>query len=67
MRAQLLFEICRLLEDPSIPESSVDDLGWALVETDTDFEPMLEAISGLHESVLDTDPTRREMRVGDAR
>ena len=62
MQARLLFDICYLLADPSILESSVEDLGWALVETDEDFEPTGETISGLHESVLDTDPTGREMR-----
>lgn len=62
MQARLLFDFCYLLADPSIPESSVEDLGWALVETDDDFEPTGEEISGLHESVLDTDPTGREMR-----
>ncbi len=62
MQARLLFDFCYLLADPSIPESSVEDLGWALVETDDEFEPTGEVISGLHESVLDTDPTGREMR-----
>lgn len=62
MQARLLFDFCYLLADPSIVESSVEDLGWALVETDDDFEPTGEVISGLHESVLDTDPTGREMR-----
>jgi hypothetical protein len=62
MQARLLFDICYLLADPSICEPSVEDLGWALVETDEDFEPTGETISGLHESVLNTDPTGREMR-----
>lgn len=62
MQARLLFDFCYLLADPSIFESSVEDLGWALVETDEHFEPTGEAISGLHESVLDTDPTGRAMR-----
>lgn len=62
MQARVLFDLCYLLGDPSILESSVEDLGWALVETDDDFEPTGEVISGLHESVLDTDPTGREMR-----
>jgi hypothetical protein len=62
MQARLLFDFCYLLADPSILESSVEDLGWALVETDDDFEPTGEVISGLHESVLGTDPTGREMR-----
>ena len=62
MQARLLFDLCYLLSDPSILESSVEDLGWALVETDDNFEPTGAVISGLHESVLDTDPTGREMR-----
>ena len=62
MQAQLLFDICYLLDDPSISEANIDDLGWTLVETDADFEPTPETISGLHESVLGTDPTGREMR-----
>lgn len=62
MQAQLLFELCYLLEDPSIGDSSVASIGWALVETDADYEPTHETISALHESVLDTDPTGREMR-----
>lgn len=62
MQARLLFDLCYLLGDPSIFESSVEDIGWALVETDGDFEPTGSVISGLHESVLDTDPTGREMR-----
>lgn len=62
MQAQLLFDICYLLDDPSINEESLGDIGWALVETDPNFEPTQSAISGLHESLLDTDPTGREMR-----
>lgn len=62
MQARLLFDICYLLGDPSIREPGVEDLSWALVETNEDFEPTGESISGLHESVLDTDPTGRDMR-----
>lgn len=62
MQARLLFDFCYLLADPSLMESSVEDLGWALVETDEDFEPTGEVIASLHESVLDMDPTGREMR-----
>ncbi|GAA5162974.1 hypothetical protein [Viridibacterium curvum] len=62
MQGQLLFDICYLLGDPSLPDSSVDEVGWTLVETDEDYAPTLNAIEGLHESVLDTDPTGREMR-----
>ncbi len=62
VQARLLFDICCLLADPSISEPSVNDIGWALVETDDDFEPTRKTIAGLHESVLDTDPAGREMR-----
>ena len=62
MQAQLLFSLCYLLEDPSLEEAEVAGVGWALVETDENFEPTGRTIGGLHESVLETDPTGREMR-----
>lgn len=62
MQARLLFDLCYLLDDPSLLEPSVENFGWALVQTDEHFEPTTEVIPGLHESVLDTDPTGREMR-----
>jgi hypothetical protein len=36
-------------------------VNWTLFEVDDDGEP-LHAIDALHESVLDTDPSGREMR-----
>jgi len=62
MQAQLLFHICYLLDDPSIDERELADVGWALVETNADLEPTDRVIGGLHESVLETDPSGREMR-----
>lgn len=62
MQAQLLFDFCYLLEDPSLSEDEFAEIGWALVETDSNFEPTSTAIEALHESVLGTDPTGREMR-----
>lgn len=62
MQARLLFDFCYLLEDPSITEPNAEDIGWALVETGEDFVPTQDTISGLHESVLETDSTGREMR-----
>ncbi len=62
MQARLFFDFCYLLADPSIFESSVEDLAWALVETDDDVESTGEVISGLHDSVLYPDPTGLEMR-----
>lgn len=62
MQAQLLFNFCYLLEDPSLAEPELAEVGWALVETDAELEPTSTTIGGLHESVLETDPTGREMR-----
>ena len=62
MQADLLFQICYLLEDPSIDEDEIEELGWSLVETDEDLQPTGKTIGGLHESVLGMDPTGREMR-----
>lgn len=57
--------LCYLLDDPSLydeEDERVRSVGWALVATNEDFEPTGKVIGGLHESVLDTDPTGREMR-----
>lgn len=61
MQAKLLFSFCYLLEDPGDVEDVVSDIAWALVQID-DKGTVLETIGGLHESVLETDPTGREMR-----
>jgi hypothetical protein len=61
MQAELLFTFCYLLEDPGDVEESVSDIAWALVQAD-DEENVLGKIGALHESVLETDPTGREMR-----
>lgn len=61
MQAELLFQFCYLLEDPGALEPEVAHVSWALVQTDEDGN-VRGNISGLHESVLETDPTGREMR-----
>ncbi|MGE0191584.1 MAG: hypothetical protein AB7T63_06025 [Planctomycetota bacterium] len=60
MQAQLLFNLCYLLEDPGLSEEGLD-VAWALFQTDRDGLPIAQ-VGGLHESVLETDPTGREMR-----
>jgi hypothetical protein len=57
----LLFQFCYLLEDPGDVEPEVADISWRLVQVDDDGN-VLANVSGLHESVLETDPTGREMR-----
>jgi hypothetical protein len=61
MQAELLFSFCSLLDDPGEVEPDVSDVAWRLVQTD-DEGNVLGSIGGLHESVLETDPTGREMR-----
>ncbi len=61
MQAEALFGFCYLLEDPGDVEPEVANISWALVQTDENGEP-LAAIPGLHESVLELDPTGRGMR-----
>ncbi|HYQ43032.1 MAG TPA: hypothetical protein VER11_13720 [Polyangiaceae bacterium] len=60
MQARLLFDFCYLLEDPGDVEPEVADIAWALVQID-DAGTVIGNIGGLHESVLETDPTGREM------
>lgn len=64
MQAQLLFDLCVLLSDPGQLEPEVEDVAWTLVQVSPEGE-VLSAIDGLHESVLETDPTGREMRPRD--
>jgi hypothetical protein len=61
MQASFLFSLCYLLEDPSAEEPEVSEVVWGLFRTDFDGN-VLEPIGGLHESVLETDPTGREVR-----
>ena len=61
MQAELLFSLCYLLDDPSIEEPMGQGISWALIQTNDDGEA-IEALHSLHEDVLTTDPTGREMR-----
>lgn len=62
---QLLHSLCYQLSDPSIEEPELSEVGWGLFEVDEDGK-VGRPIEGLHESVLETDPTGREMRPKDA-
>jgi len=58
---QLLHGMCYQLEDPSIEEPELKHVAWGLFEIDEEGNAG-RSIHGLHESVLETDPTGREMR-----
>jgi hypothetical protein len=53
--------MCYQLEDPSIEEPELNQVAWGLFEVDDEGNAG-RSIHGLHESVLETDPTGREMR-----
>jgi hypothetical protein len=57
---QLLARMCYQLSNPSIEESELQHVAWVLVEVDSNGNRG-RSIAGLHESVLETDPTGREM------
>lgn len=61
VQAQLLFDLCYLLEDPNEDDEELEDVIWGLFSLDGDFQPK-QPINGLHEDLLTTDPTGREMR-----
>lgn len=60
MQWQLLSSFCHLLEDPGVLEPEIRDLAWSLVQVDEAGQP-IDVIHSLHESVLDTDPSGRNM------
>jgi hypothetical protein len=61
MQWQLLFALCQLLDDPGDLEKEVEDVTWSLFQTDDMGRP-IRSINALHESVLETEPSGREMR-----
>lgn len=65
IQVELLCQLCYMLEDNGLTEPELRGVGWGLFETDEDGNPG-EPIYSLHESVLDVDPTGREMRPRDA-
>jgi hypothetical protein len=60
MQWELLHGLCYLLSDPDLVEPEVQDMNWGLFQTDDGGRPTAH-IGGLHESVLETDPTGSEM------
>ena len=60
MQWKLLSDLCYLLDDPGEVEEEVKDIAWQLFQIDADGTP-IAAISGLYESVLEVEPSGREM------
>lgn len=62
LQAGMLFRIAYMLDGRAYQMTGLEHIDWALVRTDEKGNPTAEQIGGLHESVLETDPTCREMR-----
>lgn len=62
MQWRLLAALCYLLDDPGDLEPEVKDIAWQLFQTDSNGRP-IAVMGGLHESVLETEPSGHEMRV----
>ena len=62
LQAQMLFNIGYLLDGPAHSHPGLEALQWALFRVAEDGKAIGKPIAGLHESVLETDPTGREMR-----
>ena len=62
MQWKVLAGLCQLLDDPGSLEVDVKDVAWRLFQVDTNDSPTVP-IGGLLESVLETDPSGREMQL----
>lgn len=62
LQAQMLFEVCHLIDDPWPVPKQLAEVSWGLFQTDSEGKPFGPAVSGLHESVLELDPSGREVR-----
>ena len=62
LQAQMLFHVAYALEADTRFAPPLDDVAWGLFQIDEQGCPFGDRIAALHESVLETDPTRREMR-----
>lgn len=63
LQAQMIFSLGYLIDSgPSEQTEEIQDVTWGLFQVDEDGYPVGPPIAGLHESVLEFDPTGREMR-----
>jgi hypothetical protein len=61
LQARMLFEVAYLI-DGALYEANLGWISWGLFEMNKEGLPVGPQVTGLHESVLEFDPTGREMR-----
>jgi len=61
VQSEFLSDLCYMMDDPGSIEGNDECVDWSLIENDDDGNPG-RIINGLHESVIETDPTGRECR-----
>ena len=59
VQSEFLSDLCYMMDDPGSIEGNDECVDWSLIENDDDGNPG-RIINGLHESVIETDPTGRE-------
>jgi hypothetical protein len=62
LQAQMIFAITYIIDGPPYELSPIKDLSWGLFQITADGRPIGPQVSGLYESVLEFDPTGRDMR-----
>ena len=62
LQAQALFSIAYVIDGPAYHPPGTEGIEWGLFQTTEDGKPFGRQISGLYESVLETEPEGREMR-----
>ncbi len=65
LQAAMLFAVANIVDEPPYEPGPLEDLSWGLFQTNEEGRPFGPQIGGLHESVLQLDPSGREMRPRD--
>lgn len=67
LQAQALFDVCYLMDGRAHAQPGLENINWSLFRVNDEGQPYGPPIAGLYESILDTEPSGREMRPkGDA-
>ena len=65
LQAKMLFAVANIVDGPPYEPGPLEDLSWGLFQTNEEGRPFGPQVGSLHESVLQLDPSGREMRPRD--